>query len=123
MYLPKEHPVHSFKLHVSLSWRTADKAGAFPRQGPVGLLLEFHLPGKVAGWHTCVPDADNLAKSVKDALRGLAWEDDRQVCILRVLKVCVIKDPRTVITLFEPEKISEVNEYERHFASGINRPT
>jgi Holliday junction resolvase RusA-like endonuclease len=28
------------------------------------------------------PDVDNLAKAVKDALKGLAWDDDAQVCSL-----------------------------------------
>lgn len=33
------------------------------------------------------PDADNIAKLVLDALNGLAWRDDAQVCDLSVRKV------------------------------------
>lgn len=39
---------------------------------------------------TCKPDADNILKSVLDALNGVAWRDDRQVT-----KACVEKLPRT----------------------------
>ena len=36
--------------------------------------------------HIQTPDADNIAKLVKDALNGVAFVDDRQVCELRVRK-------------------------------------
>ena len=32
------------------------------------------------------PDADNIAKAVLDALSGLAYDDDRQVVVLSVIK-------------------------------------
>lgn len=35
---------------------------------------------------TYKPDADNIAKAVLDALNGLAFEDDRQVVSLSVIK-------------------------------------
>jgi Holliday junction resolvase RusA-like endonuclease len=35
---------------------------------------------------TVKPDADNLAKSVCDALNGVAWVDDKQVIKLHVFK-------------------------------------
>jgi Holliday junction resolvase RusA-like endonuclease len=31
-------------------------------------------------WHEKKPDLDNLLKALKDALTGLAWRDDSQVC-------------------------------------------
>ena len=34
-----------------------------------------------------VPDIDNLAKFVLDAMNGVVYHDDRQVCQLRVAKV------------------------------------
>lgn len=37
-------------------------------------------------WPTGKPDGDNLAKTVKDALNGLAWHDDSQVVSLLVEK-------------------------------------
>ena len=32
--------------------------------------------------HTTKPDLDNLIKAIKDALKGLVWVDDSQVCRL-----------------------------------------
>ena len=39
-----------------------------------------------AKWHTSRPDADNLAKGIKDALNGIAYVDDAQVCFMQVRK-------------------------------------
>lgn len=63
---------------------------------PIALTAAFYFPrpkshfgtGKNAGnlkvtapnWHVVKPDADNLLKLVKDALKGVAWHDDSQVC-------------------------------------------
>lgn len=41
---------------------------------------ELALRGQIA--HTTRPDADNLAKSAKDACNGIVWTDDAQVCAL-----------------------------------------
>ncbi len=37
--------------------------------------------------HTKKPDADNIAKAILDALNGLAYYDDSQVCELGVVKL------------------------------------
>lgn len=55
---------------------------------------------KAAVWHTKRPDADNLAKTVLDALNGLAYKDDGQVSRLVVEKVYGEK-PRTEIEICE----------------------
>ena len=39
-----------------------------------------------AKWHVFKPDSDNLAKGVKDALNGIAYVDDAQVCFLQIRK-------------------------------------
>lgn len=36
------------------------------------------------GGTRCSPDLDNAAKSILDGLKGVAWEDDRQVAELHV---------------------------------------
>jgi Holliday junction resolvase RusA-like endonuclease len=36
--------------------------------------------------HTKKPDCDNLAKSILDALNGIAYDDDSQICSLTVHK-------------------------------------
>lgn len=39
-----------------------------------------------AKWHTFKPDIDNLQKSVLDALNGIAYIDDSQVCYIQARK-------------------------------------
>lgn len=40
-----------------------------------------------AYWHTQKPDNDNLLKGIKDALNGIAYKDDAQVCDVTALKI------------------------------------
>ena len=51
--------------------------------------------------HCIKPDADNLAKSVMDALKGIAWRDDSQVASLHVAKWVAsgYEQPHTQITI------------------------
>lgn len=44
-----------------------------------GLLLKPNAPS----WHTSTPDLDKLVRCVKDALTGIIWRDDRQVCFMK----------------------------------------
>jgi Holliday junction resolvase RusA-like endonuclease len=37
-------------------------------------------------WHTSRPDSDNLLKGIKDALNGIAYIDDAQVCYVSAKK-------------------------------------
>jgi Holliday junction resolvase RusA-like endonuclease len=72
--------------------------------GPVSLSLQFVMPrlkghygsGKNADvlkagapyWHISKPDTDKLIRCVKDALTGVVWGDDSQVCRMDfILKV------------------------------------
>ncbi len=56
-------------------------------RGPVRLALVFWLPmprtipAERKGWPTTRPDLDKLTRSVKDALTGIIWRDDSQVCV------------------------------------------
>lgn len=93
-YLPTKHPVNAFKASVRLSAASAWKAD--PLAGPLALTLSCVMQRPRAKvWktrpmprlrHTGKPDADNLAKSVMDALSGLLWRDDAQVAVLSVKK-------------------------------------
>ena len=72
-------------------------------RGPVSLSVEFRMPrpkahyrtGKHAGelrddapyWHTTRPDRTKLLRSTEDALKGVLWGDDCQVCAGEVFKV------------------------------------
>ncbi len=66
-----------------------------PTMSPIFMKIEFffEIPkswSKVkkdgAKWHISRPDTDNLVKGVKDALNGIAYRDDAQVCFLQARK-------------------------------------
>jgi len=84
-------------------------AGSRPLEGPVAVKIRaIYLPPKSwsrakqgrANWKTSKPDADNLAKLVKDSLNSIVWRDDAQVCELYVQKIYGLK-AETVITVME----------------------
>lgn len=84
-------------------------AGGVTFEGPlaVHILAVMSIPrntGKKAReslfWHGKRPDADNLAKTVLDALNGVAYKDDGQVARLEVAKTYGDK-PRTEIEIVE----------------------
>ena len=51
-----------------------------PAEGPISINLIFRMGknGKEM-YHTKRPDIDNLAKAVKDALKGIVYADDSQI--------------------------------------------
>lgn len=62
-----------------------------PFLGPVQLTTRFFLPRpksikEKTVPHTTKPDLDKLVRSVKDALTGVAWGDDKQVTIIAAEK-------------------------------------
>jgi Holliday junction resolvase RusA-like endonuclease len=82
--------------HITL---VASAAGIRPIEGPVELEVdaEFLVPKswtkrqlaameKNDRWHTGRPDVDNIGKLCQDALNGIAYHDDSQVCCLSVRK-------------------------------------
>lgn len=76
--------------------------GRHPLHGALELVVVFAMPrpkahyrtGKHAGelkgtapaWHTSKPDATKLLRAVEDAMTGIVWRDDAQVCFQRVSK-------------------------------------
>ncbi|WP_215754228.1 RusA family crossover junction endodeoxyribonuclease [Acetobacter sp. P5B1] len=46
------------------------------------------------------PDVDNVSKAFLDALNGIVWKDDAQVCDLRVVRLYA-EIPQTVLTTRE----------------------
>lgn len=48
---------------------------------------------------TITPDADNIAKVICDALNGVAYYDDRQICRLEVNKEYVLEDTPAHVTV------------------------
>lgn len=84
----KDHPIVAFKATVRLA-ATGSYSGP-PLEGPLRVDATFVFPRTtVLTWkkkpmprlyHTSKPDRDNLDKAVMDALTGIIWRDDRQVC-------------------------------------------
>jgi len=90
--------------HPNDGWKAAvaHEAGMIVRSPLTGAVviesMEFRMPrpkghrGKrglrpsAPREHCSKPDLDNMAKSVKDALRGIAWIDDCQVIGMRASK-------------------------------------
>jgi Holliday junction resolvase RusA-like endonuclease len=78
-------------------------------KGPIRLSLDFALPrlkshygtGKNAAiikasaptWHISKPDLDKLVRCVKDALTGVVWLDDSQVCVLGHVRKIYAEQP------------------------------
>jgi Holliday junction resolvase RusA-like endonuclease len=61
--------------------------------GPIWLALVFVFPWPKSWpkkrrpqFHTVKPDASNLLKLVEDALNGICWRDDSQVCVVHADK-------------------------------------
>lgn len=77
------------------SWvkMVATSKGVKPLSGPVSLSLTFQftrpvsVSAKKRPHHTVKPDLDNCIKGIKDALKGIAWIDDSQVCQIDASKV------------------------------------
>jgi Holliday junction resolvase RusA-like endonuclease len=101
-----KHPIHAYKAAIKLAWN-ATEAG--PIAGPVTMRIEavFTRP-QAKVWktkpmpsypHTIKPDCDNVAKSVMDALNGIAYRDDSQVFMVTVTKRVAAGDeqPRTEV--------------------------
>jgi Holliday junction resolvase RusA-like endonuclease len=88
-------PVRAFKDTTALAAREAYDGP--PLEGPISLIVVFVMPrvktqmfkkkAMPRMWHCKTPDTDNLLKSLKDALTGVVWRDDSQVCICEVQKL------------------------------------
>lgn len=115
---PKTHAIHAYKATVRQVVAEHIKA---PLTGPLQISLEFVMPrpqshyrtGKNIGrmkdtaprWHISKPDLDNLVKGAKDALKGVAWNDDSQVAVYGETRKryinCQGEPPHTVLVIQE----------------------
>lgn len=92
---------------------------ALPLKGPVSLSVEavFGVPRSISKAEQKLrhngeiapekkPDADNILKACADALNGLAYEDDKQICMAAVTKRYCREgeEPHVTITLGTMEK-------------------
>lgn len=90
------------KPWASLVSYCAQESGCRVSMGAIKLSLDFKMPrpknhygtGKNSGslkqsapfYHLSTPDLDKLVRCIKDALTGIAWKDDKQVCVLTTVK-------------------------------------
>lgn len=90
-YIPKKHPIWTFKeLAVA---RSKEAYNGKPLKGPLDVYVLFLLrppvTTKAIGRYWCdkaVGDMDNFLKALFDALNGIAYEDDCQICQLTTRK-------------------------------------
>lgn len=86
------------KQAIQWAYKAAAKGVTFCHPKPavaLNILAVFPLPQtirkgdgrRMGSPHISTPDADNIAKLVKDALNGIAYDDDAQVYSLTVRKV------------------------------------
>ncbi len=105
----KPHPIAAFKATVKLMASQAYLGS--PLSCPLRVDAVFVFPRTQSQiWktkpmprmlHFKKPDRDNLDKAVLDALTGLLWVDDAQVCDGRITKVIAAGDeqPHVVVTV------------------------
>ena len=55
--------------------------------------------GNGASWRMSTPDVDNLGKLILDAMNGVVYEDDRQVCSLNLIKLNHDHPSKTVVEI------------------------
>ena len=94
-------PAATKQWEKQVAWQAQATGGGngWPWTGPVEMDLELALAGRGGGGrrpaddagekpHVAAPDVTNLAKAIEDALNGVAYSDDRQICRLTARKVC-----------------------------------
>ncbi|MFD0825831.1 RusA family crossover junction endodeoxyribonuclease [Neobacillus sp. M.A.Huq-85] len=88
------HKYYAYKEHI----QTLVKGKLKKLEGPISLVVTFYMPipknGKSCGvkvkegqFHISTKDLDNLVKGLLDALNGIAFIDDKQVCQINSEKV------------------------------------
>ena len=85
----------SYENLIKLAWQDSQQSKLPDVELTASLTFEFQVPkAKLSKFnkgiyipHTSKPDLDNLAKSVLDALNGLAYTDDSQISFLQVSKI------------------------------------
>lgn len=107
-YTPKTAPVNTFKATVRMAAAKvfADRS---PILGPIAIEVLFVMPRpKNQFWkskpmprslHTKKPDVDNIFKAVSDALTGLLWLDDSQICDCKLRKMVAAGDEQPHVAI------------------------
>ena len=98
-------------------WCAAKQEFLEPMQGPIYLKVVFVMPRPKYHFrkngelkpdapklHTITPDRTKLLRSTEDAMKGIAWLDDGQVCAGPTLKIYGAK-PGAFITISDPMEV------------------
>ena len=108
-FVPRVHPIYVYRDAIQLAAKVA-MAGQAPVEGPVlvTVLFRFGRPkshtkaARLDDNHKQKPDLDNLCKAVLDALNGICWADDSQVCQIRASKAWRTEG-QTIVLVDRPE--------------------
>jgi Holliday junction resolvase RusA-like endonuclease len=109
----KPHPIVQFKHEVKEACRKEYQDA--PLKGPleVNVTAVFprkNFPKKQGGgrvYHTAKPDRDNLDKAILDAMKGIIFEDDKQVCRGSISKVYAAIDEQPHVEVIVVELIQQ----------------
>lgn len=114
-YTPAKDPVNAFKAAVQMAACNAYQGP--PLDGPlrVDLIFVFPRPKSMLwkskpmprDWCPKKPDRDNSIKSFQDALNGVVWIDDAQICAGDTLKVIASGDEQPHVEVV----IRKLDEY------------
>jgi Holliday junction resolvase RusA-like endonuclease len=113
-YMKRDAPVQEYKYQLKQTARE-HMHGEPLWEGPLGMNIEIYLPrpkimdgkkwpgGRV--YHSGKKDIDNLFKSVADALTGIVYRDDGQICHVRIEKFYHERDkmPRVYVRIWKTE--------------------
>lgn len=102
-----------FEKRIAEYYKTATGAEKFKEGVPIVVSLTFGMKIPISltkkakqemlegeRQHVVKPDLDNLAKSVLDALNGIAWYDDAQIVELHIAKKYV-QSPHIFVSIHE----------------------
>lgn len=110
-YTPKNHPVQQYKRDLQIACQSVYQGE--PLTGPLQVDFVFVMPRPVRmTWkrrpmprerHAVKPDKDNIAKATQDALTGLLWKDDSQICAGSTEKWIAAGDeqPHVIVRVFQ----------------------
>lgn len=114
-FVSKYTPEETLNYEAFIKMCYISEAGGKKFEGPVeaDIRCYFGIPKSVSkkkrGWMEigaipCMkkPDTDNIAKSILDSLNTIAYDDDRQIVSLRVMKHYG-ETPRVDVTIREVE--------------------
>lgn len=84
-YTPK--PVREAKDAIALQAKSQMPTEVLYHPLKVSMVFRYATKAKKQGWRQGVPDLDNLAKLVMDALNRIVWWDDAQIVQLSLAKI------------------------------------